>query len=213
MIASLLGGISLSLVLGFAGISWQWHRATLAVDAKELERLQAEKARAEALEERRKTQLALYYNRISRSQLQWRVSDVHGAVQSLIDCAPLPDQDDARGWEWHYLLGLFHSDLFTLTHASAGNGGAAAFHPDGRTIVSLVGGHLVDDDSHLGEVRIWDATTGELRQAFRAPGTAHRLVLRNDGKRPRLSRPPMVRSSFGKRKPAPKCCELPPMGS
>src|SRR5262249_25242686 len=109
-------------------------------------------------------------------------SDVHGAVQSLVDCAPLPDHEDPRGWEWHYLLGLFHSDLFTLMHSNAAMGGNAVFHPDGRTIISLVGGHQLDDDSHLGEVRIWDASTGQIRNTFRAPGTAHKLVLRGDGK-------------------------------
>ncbi len=190
VITALLAGICLSIVLGFAGMTWQWHHATKARDValaeqqnKEIQRQQAEQARAEALEERRKSQLALYYSRISRSQLQWRLSDVFGAVQSLVECAPLPDQADPRGWEWYYLLGLFHSDLFTLKHSSGGNGGNAVFHPDGRTIVSLVGGNPTDEASQSGEVRIWDASTGALTHSFRAPGTAHRLVLRNDGMR------------------------------
>jgi len=194
VIAALLVGIWLSIVLGFAGITWQWHRATVARDAavvekqnKEIQRQHAEQARAEALTERRKAQAALYYSRISRSQLQWRLSNVSEAVQSLLECMPQPDQADPRGWEWHYLLGLFHSDLFTFTHSFSANGGNAAFHPDGRTIFSLVGGHAIDDRSHPGEVRIWDASTGDLRHAFRAPGTAHRLVLRHDGQRMALA--------------------------
>jgi eukaryotic-like serine/threonine-protein kinase len=181
--AALMAGMWLSVVAGFAGVVWQWRHAVAEKQNKEIERQQAELARAEALEERRKAQQALYYSRLSQSQLQWRASDVTGAVQNLLDCVPQPDQVDPRGWEWYYLLGLFHSDLYTLQHSAAGNGGAAAFHPDGRTIASLVGGFATDDDEHPGEVRIWDAASGTPLNTFRAPGTAHRLVYRPDGKR------------------------------
>ncbi len=91
------------MLLGFAGIIWQWHHATQARDIaqnenynKELQRQQAEQARAEAVEERKKTQLALYFARITQSQLQWRLSNVTGAVKSLMACLPMLDQVDPR---------------------------------------------------------------------------------------------------------------------
>jgi WD40 repeat protein/serine/threonine protein kinase len=190
LIAGLLAGMVLSAVTGFAGITWQWQEATWARDAalaeqraKEQQRLKAEKARAEAIDERRRAQVALYFSRIAQGQLQWRVNNVVGAVQSLFKCVPADGQEDQRGWEWYYLLGLFHSDLVTLTHPVIGAGGAAAFHPDGRTVASVIGGHPADDESHPGEVRVWDSTTGALLRRFRAPGTAHRLAYRPDGKR------------------------------
>ena len=85
-----------------------------------------------AIEERKRAQVALYFSRIAQGQLQWRVNNVIGARESLAKCLPLAGQEDQRGWEWHYLRGLFHADLFTLHHAHAGSGGDAAFHPDGQ---------------------------------------------------------------------------------
>ncbi|HXD87525.1 MAG TPA: protein kinase, partial [Urbifossiella sp.] len=174
--AALIVGICASIVLGFAGIAWQWHSATQARDQAH----QAIVVKDTALKEKED---ALYYSRISRSQLQWRLSDVGGAIQSLLECKPPDGQADPRGWEWYYLLGLFHSDLFTFQHSSGGSGGNAAFHPDGRRVVSLVGGHAIDDDAHRGEVTVWDASTGVSLASFRVPGTAHCMVLRHDGER------------------------------
>jgi WD40 repeat protein/serine/threonine protein kinase len=187
--AALLAGMIGCAILGFAGITWQWQEATRARDtaveekrAKEIERLQAEKARADAVEERKKTRAALYYSQIAQSQLRWRLSDVTGAVHSLEKCLPLAGQEDRRGWEWHYLFRLFHSDLFTLSHTHGGEGGNAAYHPDGSTIASVVGGRPTDDGSP-GEVRIWNATSGAALHTLPAPGTVHRLAYRPDGKR------------------------------
>jgi WD40 repeat protein/tRNA A-37 threonylcarbamoyl transferase component Bud32 len=188
--AALLAGMILSVVLGFAGVTWQWQEARRARDIaleekrdKEVERLQAEYARAEADGERSRTKTALYYSRIAQSQLQWQVNDVNGAMLSLAKCVPLADHEDRRGWEWHYLLGLFHSDLFTLSHPNPGEGGNAIFQPDGRSIVSVVGGNATDDDAHPGELRVWDAAAGSLMTAYSVRGTAHRLVIRPDGER------------------------------
>jgi eukaryotic-like serine/threonine-protein kinase len=190
MTAALLVGMILSIVLGFAGVTWQWQEAARARDvaldekrAKETERLQAEHARAEAVEERKKTRAALYFSCISQSQLQYRVNDVAGAVENLKMCMPLADHEDQRGWEWYYLVGLFHSDLFTLAHPRGGEGGNAVFcPPDGKLIASVVSGQSADGMAS-GEVRIWDAGSGALLQARRAPGTAHRLAFRPDGTR------------------------------
>jgi WD40 repeat protein/serine/threonine protein kinase len=187
--AALLVALVSSVLIGFAGVTWQWQEAARARDTaldekrlKEIERLQAEYARADAVEERKKTRAALYFSRIAQSQLQWRVNDVPGAVQSLESCKPLADHEDQRGWEWHYLLGLFHSDLFTLTHTRAGEGGGAVFHPDGRSIAAVVSGPPADGLAS-GEVRLWDAVTGRLLHTSRVSGKTHRLAFRPDGKR------------------------------
>src|SRR5262249_13380193 len=147
---------------------------------KEMQRQQAELARGVAIEERKRSQVALYFSRIAQGQLQWRVNNVIGARESLAMCMPAEGQEDQRDWEWHYLRELFHADLMTLDHAHTGSGGAAAFQPDGRMIASVVGGHPTDDETHPGEVRFWDARTGALARSLRAPGTAHRLVFRPD---------------------------------
>ena len=188
--AALLAGMIVSVILGFAGIGWQWREAAQARDAaveeqiaKESQRQQAEQARASAIEERSRAQTALYYSRIAQGQLEWRVNNVAEALRSLARCVPRPDREDQRGWEWHYLQGLFHSDLLTLHHTYVGQGGSAVFHPGGRTIVSVIGGYPTDDDAHPGEIRVWDAVTGAQQQSYRVPSTAHRLAFRPDGER------------------------------
>src|SRR5262249_42473741 len=151
MSASLLAGMIAVAVLGFAGVTWQWQEARLARDAtrqeyldKEAEKEQAEQARGVAVEERKRAPAALSYSRIAQGQLRWRVNDAVGAEHSLAGCVPKPGQPDLRGWEWHYLRGLFRSELFTLDHPAPGAGGAVAFRPDGRQIVSVVGGQPGD---------------------------------------------------------------------
>ena len=186
--SALLVGMILSVVLGFAGVTWQWREAMRARDVavgekrdKEIQRQHAETARGVAIAERKRAQVALYFSRIAQGQLQWRVNNVIGARESLDRCTPLEGEDDQRDWEWHYLRELFHADLMTLYHSHTASGGNALFHPDGRTIASVMGGHSTDDAAHPGEVRFWDAKTGALTRTLRAPGTAHRLAFRPDG--------------------------------
>ena len=74
VIAALAAGMILSVLLGFAGVTWQWQEASQARDiaqdeerAKEQQRLQAEAARADAIEERKRAQIALYFSRIAQT--------------------------------------------------------------------------------------------------------------------------------------------------
>lgn len=197
MTAALLVGMILVTLLGFAGITWQWHQTRLARDAalaekleKEEQRLQAEQARADAekaqadeAEQRQRARLALYYSRIAESQLQWRVNDFAGAVQSLARCRPGLGQSDRRGWEWYYLYGLHHTELFTLQHRLGGVGGDVDFNPEGRWVASVVGGHPPEETDRQAEVCIWDARDGRLMHALPGPGSLHRLDFHPDGER------------------------------
>jgi WD40 repeat protein/serine/threonine protein kinase len=188
--AALLAGMFLVALVGFAGITWQWQEATLARDValeekrqKETQRQQAEQARGEAIEERKKVRTTLYYSRILQSQLQWGVNDVTGARHNLAKCLPLLGEEDRRGWEWYYLHGLFHANLFTLQHPGSGAGGSVAFHPDGRCIAAVVGGDPADEHTKLAEICFWDAKSGQLIRTLVAPRTTHRLAFRSDGER------------------------------
>ena len=55
-------------------------------------------------------------------------------------CDPAPGRPDRRGWEWFYLRGLAHGELFELPHdppdARARTLYAVAFSPDGRRIAA-----------------------------------------------------------------------------
>ncbi len=176
MSASLIVGIVLVTVLGFAAVTWEWRAARLARDNMEIQREEAVKARQQA-------GLSLYYIGIGLSQLQWRNNDIFSARKSLADCQTLPDQEDHRGWEWHYLQGLFHNELFTLSHAHNGLGGSVAYDPKGRRIISLVSAPPVDESPELAEIRSWDARTGELLNVQAVPAATHRLAIHPSGNR------------------------------
>jgi WD40 repeat protein/serine/threonine protein kinase len=181
--ATLLAGIVLVAMLGFAGVSWQWRVALAEKREKESQRDQAEEARHQEENQRNRARAALYFSRIAQTQLHWRLNDFVSAEHSLSKCVPGPGQEDRRGWEWYYLQGLLHSDLFTLRHQQGGADGAVAVSADGRRIASIVGGHPAEEASRPGEIRIWDSRTGELLRAFAGPGTFNRLAFSPDGAR------------------------------
>jgi WD40 repeat protein/serine/threonine protein kinase len=164
--ASLLAGLVLAILLGFAGVTWQWRQA---VEARQQE---AEQAR-QAEQSRDKESAARYDAYVSRSQLQWRLNEFSGAVRTLNACRP-----ELRGWEWHYLRGLYASELLSLHHPHPGRSGDVAVcppRPGGRCwVASIVAGQE--------EVRIW-GDNGELVMRLPASATAHRLVFRPDGSR------------------------------
>ena len=170
MTASLVAGMFLVGLLGFAGVTWQWQEA-------EYERMEADEARINAEVQRKKARAALYFSRISQSQLHWRVHDFTSAKYALDNCLPV----ELRGWEWRYLQGLFHNDLFTLAHTRGGQGGGVAFDADGTRIASVVSGPTMGETTWPSEVWIWDAVNGDHR--LTGPTTLHRLAFSPNGQR------------------------------
>jgi WD40 repeat protein/serine/threonine protein kinase len=180
--AGLLVGLVLITLLGFAGVTWQWQEARLERAAAWKERGEAQAQRAGADKARQRARDALYYSRIAQSQLQWRVNDFTSAERTLDRCVPSAGQPDLRGWEWHYLKGLFNADLLTLGHARGGEGGAVAFSPDGQRLASVVGGARPGEGGRA-EVYVWGADDGQLLHAQAVPAGLHRLTFSPDGRR------------------------------
>ena len=195
--AALVVGLMLVAVLSYTTITWLWQDACMARNDMEFERVeaevardhmkfereQAEEARRNEAEQRKQARTSLYFSRIAQSQLQWRVNDFPSAEQSLAKCLPMQGHDDDRGWEWHYLQGLFHNHLFTLPHGHSGLGGNLAFDRQGNRIATLVSGPPVGETPQPSEVRIWDARTGGLIHTWVGPSTLHRLAFHPDGSR------------------------------
>jgi WD40 repeat protein len=144
------------------------------------------------------------------SKRLWERGQVAAALQLLDRQRPeKPEDIDYRGWEWHYLKRLCHSDRATFT--------GLAFSPDGqhlatscwddevrvwdlatRVVLVICSGHEQNvsgvaysaDGSQLASsswdrtVRLWDARTGRELHCFRGHlGPVAAVAFTHDGKR------------------------------
>src|SRR5262249_61834643 len=75
-----------------------------------------------------------YINRVNRAFREVQDNNVALAEDLLLGC-PI----ERRGWEWHYVNRLCHSERLSL-EATAGCVYAIAFSPDGRRIATGSGG-------------------------------------------------------------------------
>jgi hypothetical protein len=148
--------------------------------AKEEERIAKEKAVAAAIEEMKQRDRAdqnatlaekrrkesdqnaklalrrLYIADMNLAQNAWDANLVDQTIRILDLYRPMPARDigadDLRGFEWHYLDRLCHSDLRTLRG-----------HTDGVTSVAFSGdGKRLASASHDKTVKVWDTVTGKM---------------------------------------------------
>jgi WD40 repeat protein len=98
-----------------------------------------------------------------------------GEAERLIRECP----EQQRGFEWHYLQRLCHTDLLTCSgHASEVR--ALAYSPDGKWLASGCGKWIQGQD--YGELRVWDAQTGrELHTLLRDHSSVFALAFSPDG--------------------------------
>jgi WD40 repeat protein len=141
-VAALAAGICLALALGFAGVIWQWREAVGA---------------------RRTAEDRLYFNRIALAHEAWQGYQVEQADRILDECLPTGGHDDRRSWEWRYLKRLCRSAILTLEgHQLPVT--CVTYSPDGRLLASCSGEWRGREP---GEVRVWDAETGQLLHDLR----------------------------------------------
>jgi WD40 repeat protein len=141
-VAALAAGIGLAIALGFMGVTWQWREAVSA---------------------RRTAEGRLYFNRIALAHQAWQSHQVGQADRILDDCIPPQGEEDKRSWEWNYLRRLCRSAILTLDgHKYTVTG--LSFSPNGRLLASCSGEWR---GQKPGEVRVWNAETGEFVHEFR----------------------------------------------
>jgi WD40 repeat protein/tRNA A-37 threonylcarbamoyl transferase component Bud32 len=99
---------------------------------------------------------SLYFQTIALAERELSANNL-SVAEELLDGPHCPEA--LRGWEWHYLRQLRHPDAPTLRgHTSALF--CVACSPDGHLIASGSG------DRGRGEVKVWNADTGEVIATF-----------------------------------------------
>ncbi|MCI0463116.1 MAG: serine/threonine protein kinase [Gemmataceae bacterium] len=110
-----------------------------------------------------------YFHHIARAAAGWRDGNLV-RMEPLLDACPI----DHRGWEWHYLKGLCHRDLLTLT-GHTDRVASVGFSPDGTGLASAGADHTV---------KVWDLSTGRVRRQLTGHTDAvHSLAFIPDGSR------------------------------
>jgi WD40 repeat protein/serine/threonine protein kinase len=119
-------------------------------------------------------QSTLYAAHINLAQRAWEVSGSERVLQLLDQHRPKPDQADLRGFEWHYLNRLCHSNELTFEGHTAQVCGMA-LSSDAKRLATASADHTV---------KVWDAQTGkELLTLKGHSGSLIVVVFSRDGKR------------------------------
>jgi WD40 repeat protein/serine/threonine protein kinase/tetratricopeptide (TPR) repeat protein len=174
--------VALTLLVALAGfplVTALWLRAAQARDAAREAQAQEENQRREAEQARQQAEVSVYFSHIARARLEWQLNNVEEADQLLENCPPRIQ----RGWEWHYLKNLLHTDRLTLPDRGGGAYyvNAVRFTPQGR-LLSAGGNHFPFAARH-GEVRAWGAPGGDPAvQLLKRAHPFSALVLHPDGR-------------------------------
>jgi WD40 repeat protein len=187
---SLLGFAGVSGALVFALAKWkeaesqrdlasrQTEEAEEARGQEAAQRKLAEEARRQEEEQRKRAETTTAFTRVARAQSEWRLSNLTVSSRLLAECEP-----KYRGWEWHYLQGLHHTDLLTVqAHEPTVTG--VEFSPDGKRFMTSGGNPYASSGGPgVGQVRVWDTRTGErLLDLSHFPRLCNRAVFTPDGR-------------------------------
>ncbi len=138
-VASLTGVAALAVVLGFAGVLWQWRQAET---------------------QRRRAEQQAYISDVNAAQAALKANNPARALE-LLNCywpanssltRQSPLAPGLRGWEWRYLWQQCQTDTEATIGKVSGGVRALEVSSDGHWLVA---------SSESGAVKLWDLLTGE----------------------------------------------------
>ncbi len=137
MVAGLSATAALILILGLAGVTWQWLRA-------ERNSAERQKAATEAQAQRDLARGRLYAAQMKLAHAAYREGKIGAALEMLKAQKPLPGQTDFRGFDWRYLYRLCSSSRGEILATNASGYQSVDFAPDGRTVALGAGDGAVE---------------------------------------------------------------------
>jgi WD40 repeat protein/predicted Ser/Thr protein kinase len=140
LLAAMSAGLVAAVILGVAGILWQWRQAEFHAQGELRQRLIAQADAAQ-------TRLNLYAADVALASQSIQDHNLGRARRTLDGLRPMPGEMDLRGFEWRYLWNLCRGNQLATLTGHDRTVTCAAFSPDGNRIVT---------GSMDGTARIWD---------------------------------------------------------
>ncbi len=152
----------------------------------ETQRARAEQEQAKAEQRREVAETSVYFSRVTQARLERELNHPDTAQHLLESCLPNAETPtDRRGWEWHYLQGVLHSDLLTIPKAHEDMVTEMAFSPASGNLATG-GGSPYPTTRVPDRVRIWQlwgTKAGACLREFPHPIMIRSLAYSRDGRR------------------------------
>jgi eukaryotic-like serine/threonine-protein kinase len=152
LLAAMSAGLAAAVILGVAGIVWQWRQAEFNAQGELQQRLRAENVTAQ-------TRLNLYAADVAVASQAIQNGNLGRARRTLDALRPKLGETDLRGFEWRYLWNLCRGAQLAVLTGHEGTVTCAAFSPDGKSLAT---------GSRDGTVRIWDVARHSCRTTLKA---------------------------------------------
>lgn len=177
--------ISATLVVlslaSIGGLAWTQHKnAQLASAVSQAEtktkeattaHAQTQQALSDAQRAEQQARKSLYLATMRQAHDDLRRHNSAGFAESMLRFMPKSGEHDLRGWEWYYLLSLYHQEEKVLREHVNGVMDVA-FHPAGRFLAT---------SSADGTVRLWDPVTWSLVSTIGHLSSAEAIAWHPDG--------------------------------